>query len=372
MAAGDDVSQTTDIASGPGFSAGFERVGNVLVTAFRRHRFIHALALATLGLGILVGMLTGNTPDVGIVGEYGFYIACAFWIGSTAGATLYVIWLAGVARDPAPLRTFVRGILRSFSNAERWANGLNGIAAFVVFAAGFSVLKGSITYFEPFSWDRWLADTGQWLHFGKHPYEWLIWLVESPLAVCILNFLYNLWFVVVLGTTFSVCITKRDTRLRHTYLLSFMLLWLIGGFVIAMCFSSAGPCYYARLDLGDRYQPLMDALARANQLYPISALSTQDMLWSGYKGLRNGNLGISAFPSLHVGTAVLVALYATARSKIAGALAWAFALAITIGSVVLGWHYGLDAYGGGLVATLAWYAVRSIVHRLTPWATEHR
>lgn len=370
--AGAGVSQTTDIVSGPRASAGFQSFANALAASVRRHRFIHALALATLVLGILVGMLTGNQPDVGIVGEYGFYIACALWIGGSAGATLYVVWLAAFARDPAPLRTFFRGILRSFSNAERWANGLNGIFAFVVFAAGFSVLKGAITYFAPFSWDRWLADTGQWLHFGRHPYELLDWLVESPLAIAIVNFLYNLWFVVVLGTTFSVCITERDTRLRHTYLLSFMLLWLVGGFFIAMGFSSAGPCYYARLDLGDRYQPLMDALERANQLYSISALSTQDMLWSGYKGLRNGNLGISAFPSLHVGTAVLIAMYATARSRIVGVAAWAFALAIAIGSVALGWHYALDAYGGGLVAVAAWCAVRATVHRWTPRALAAR
>jgi membrane-associated phospholipid phosphatase len=277
-----------------------------------------------------------------------------------------------VARDAAPLRTFLRGVLGFFSNAERWANAINGMAAFIVFAAGFSVLKGAITYFAPFAWDQWLADAERQLHFGRHPYEWLGWFVGSPSAIGLIDFLYNFWFVVVLGTTFSVCITERDTRLRHTYLLSFMLLWLVGGFFVAMAFSSAGPCYYARLGLGDEYQALAAALTQASRSHSVSALATQDMLWSGYKGLRNGNLGISAFPSLHVGSAVLVALYATARSRAAGVLAWMFALAIAIASVVLGWHYALDAYGGAAIAVLAWYAVGSAVGRLTPRALADR
>lgn len=366
------MSQTTNIASATGFHAGLHSFGQSFATAFRCHRVIHALAAITLALGVLVGALTGNEPDIGIVGEFGFYIACALWIGGSTAAILYVLWLAAIARDPAPLRTFLGGIAGFFSNAERWANGINGIAAFVVFAAGFSVLKGAITYFAPFSWDPWLALTDQWLHFGRHPQDWLGWIVASPAALYAANFVYNFWFVVLLGTTFTVCITERDTRLRHTYLLSFMLLWLVGGFFVAIAFSSAGPCYYARLGLGDQYQPLMDALARANTSYPLAALDTQDMLWSGYKGLRNGSLGISAFPSLHVGTAVLVALYATARSRFAGILAWTFVLAVAVSSVVLGWHYGLDAYGGAAVAMAAWFAVKSSATRMIPKALVDR
>jgi membrane-associated phospholipid phosphatase len=49
-----------------------------------------------------------------------------------------------------------------------------------------------------------------------------------------------------------------------------------------------------------------------------------------------------------------------------------FALAIAIGSVVLGWHYALDAYGGAAIAVLAWYAVGSAVGRLTPQALADR
>ncbi|WP_315928094.1 phosphatase PAP2 family protein [Mesorhizobium sp. SP-1A] len=343
-------------------------VGLAFKSAAWRHRYIHALAFGTLALAAGVGALTGNRPDIGIVGEFGFYITSAFWIGGCAAAVIYLLWLGLVERARSPLRHFARRIGEFFMNAERWANAVNGIGAFVAFAAGFSVLKGAITYFAPFSWDATLADWGLALHFGRAPYEWLWWFIERPAAVYALNIVYNLWFIVLLGTTFAASITVKDTKLRHQYLLSLLSLWLIGGFFVAMLFSSAGPCYFQRLNLGDRYQPLMEALAHANQSYPIWALSTQDMLWSGYKGLRNGNLGISAFPSLHVGTSVLIAIYASRRSWLVGVMAWLFAATITVGSVVLGWHYGLDAYGGGLIAVAIWAGVGRILNRATPSA----
>lgn len=67
----------------------------------------------------------------------------------------------------------------------------------------------------------------------------------------------------------------------------------------------------------------------------------QDIVWSGYIGATPGSLGISAFPSMHVAMAVLFALYATRRSRLAGLLMWAFAAIIMVGSVVLGWHYAV-------------------------------
>ena len=129
-----------------------------------------------------------------------------------------------------------------------------------------------------------------------------------------LNIAYNFWFIVLIATIFTACITRKDTRLRHQFLMSFMLAWILGGFFLAMGLSSAGPCYYERLGFGSDFHPLMQALAAADRVYPIWALRTQNLLWSGYIGETSGSIGISAFPSLHVAMAVLFALYATRRS----------------------------------------------------------
>jgi membrane-associated phospholipid phosphatase len=164
-----------------------------------------------------------------------------------------------------------------------------------------------------------------------------------------------MWFFVMISTIVIVAAAREDTPLRQQYLMSYMAIWLIAGFFIATTFSSAGPCFFEDLGLGYRYKPLMDALERSSEVWPIWALKTQDMLWEGYKHQRAGSLGISAFPSLHVANAVLFALYYSERWKIVGIFMWIFAALIMVGSVVLGWHYAVDGYAS---VALTW----SILH----------
>jgi hypothetical protein len=346
-----------------GDDRGFRRV---MAAAVWRHRYVHGLALALFALAIIVGRHTGNMPDTGVVLDYGFYLIAALWAGCCGFAIVRLVWLAAVERERAPLAAMVRSFRRFFANRERIANGLNGIAAFTVFATAFSVLKGAIAILSPFSWDKDLSSLDRTLHFGRLPHEWLWCIVQTPLAVRLFNLAYNFWFVILIASMFTVAITRRDTRLRHQYMLSLMLVWAIGGFFIAMGLSSAGPCYFSRLGLGGDYQPLMDALGAADRIYPIWAFSTQEMLWNGYSGATSGSIGISAFPSLHVATAVLFALYASRRSRIAGALLWVFAAVIMIGSVVLAWHYAVDGYAGALISLAIWELTGLWLERFSP------
>ena len=86
----------------------------------------------------------------------------------------------------------------------------------------------------------------------------------------------------------------------------------------------------------------------------IWALPVQDLLWEGFIGTRPGSTGISAFPSMHVATTVLIALYASSLCRWLGYLGWVFAAIIMVGSVVLAWHYAVDGYAGGLIALAIW------------------
>ena len=325
--------------------------------AFRRHVIHYALAVSTLALGFCVGLRTGNLPDFGILRDYGFYLLVALWIGGSGFALALLVKFALFDRNPSPLGAFFAAFHDFFRDRARIANGLNGVAAMIIFMSGFSVLKGSIGILRPFTWDRTLADLDSWLHFGRLPHDWLWPILNSPAAVQAINFAYNFWFFILVALVFVATIARRDTLLRHQFLLSFMLIWLVGGFFVALGFSSAGPCYFLRLGLGGEYRELMEALALVDRTHSVWALSTQDVLWDGYTGATPGSIGISAFPSLHVATAVLFALYATRRSAIAGILLWAFAGVILLGSVVLGWHYAVDGYAGILLAILTWKAV---------------
>ncbi len=79
------------------------------------------------------------------------------------------------------------------------------------------------------------------------------------------------------------------------------------------------------------------------------------MLWDGAAQHPAAPFrGISAMPSVHVAMAVLLALIGWARHPLAGTALTAYAVVILIGSVVLGWHYAIDGYVGGLMAFAIW------------------
>ena len=80
--------------------------------------------------------------------------------------------------------------------------------------------------------------------------------------------------------------------------------------------------------------------------------------------MTDGRLaGISAMPSMHVATSVLIAFYAATHARWAGWFCWIFAALIMIGSVHLGWHYAVDGYFGAAIAWMAWTIARKISSR---------
>jgi hypothetical protein len=343
----------TKSASRAGAAHAMAVLGAIGAAAWR-HRFMHAAALATFVLALFVGARTGNHPDIGVIASFAFELMTVLWLAG-AVAALYRLYVLGARlREPSPTKALLRSLGAWLSDRDRIANSANGLAAILVFAAGFGILKGAIAVIAPFHWDEAFAAWDRALHFGRDPYLWLWWLVDSPVAVWLINVSYNFWFVVLTGSMLYAAIARRDTRLRHQFLISLILVWILAGFFVAVAFSSAGPCYYERLGLGTGFRPLMDALAAANERFAIWALPTQDILWSGYTGASTGSVGISAFPSVHVATAVLIAIYATRLSAAAGTVLWAFAGLIMVGSVVLGWHYAIDGYAGAILTIAIW------------------
>ncbi|WP_352599348.1 phosphatase PAP2 family protein [Mesorhizobium sp. M0488] len=85
--------------------------------------------------------------------------------------------------------------------------------------------------------------------------------------------------------------------------------------------------------------------------------------WSIAKS--SGTMGISAFPSIHVASSVLFALYATRLSPRLGVAMWIFAAIIMLGSVVLGWHYAPDGYAGILISVAIWKITGVVLSRTT-------
>ena len=104
----------------------------------------------------------------------------------------------------------------------------------------------------------------------------------------------------------------------------------------------------------------MSYLAGVNAIYPIWAVGTQDMLWESYVSSQGTISGISAMPSMHVGTSVI--FFLCARASGIRWLTWftgIFAVMVMLGSVLLAWHYAVDGYfAWGLTLVLWWAAGR--------------
>jgi hypothetical protein len=265
-------------------------------------------------------------------------------------------------RPGSPIRKMLTDIGGGLSNPKQI---LGGILAFLIVSAtiaAFSHWKGIITDVHPFRWDLAFAEFDRVLHFGKDPYLWLLPLTGYPLVTTFLNAAYHAWLLVVYFVVFTACFMDRDPARRMTFLLSFIMVFILGGNILATVFSSAGPVYFERLGYGDDFVPLMAMLAEFDNVHPVAALNVQEMLWQGYL-TGEGIKGISAMPSMHNASAFLLAFYGYAYARWAGNLLMAFALVILVGSIHLGWHYAVDAYAGFLVAAGCWFGARWLVRK---------
>lgn len=328
-----------------------------------RDRVLYAVALLALAIGFALKPITDTRPDYAIVAELGAPVMLLVVLLGSAFVIWRLSWLAFVARSKAPTRDLVAWIAAFFSSGGVAINAVHTFAIFICFAAGFAVMKGAVAVIVPFHWDAALAELDRIMHFGRYPHEWLMPLFGSALALKAINIVYNLWFFVLVASIIVAAAGGRNQPLRHQYLMSFMLVWMIGGFFMAAGYSSAGPCYYERIGLGTLYAPLMDHLHAASAEHLLWALDTQDKLWAGFVGDRPGTAGISAFPSMHVATATLFVL---AARRISRALYWFTVvnwLAIMIGSVVLAWHYAVDGYAGALIAVALWRVAGTYAQR---------
>jgi hypothetical protein len=265
------------------------------------------------------------------------------------GPVLPALWQKIHSRDFAPTRV---------------ANAVHSTICMTAFMTGFTAIKDLIPVANPFSWDATFIELDRVLHFGTQPFEWLAPLLNVPIITYLININYNIWFFVMIGFCFWHGFAHKENRLRQHYFVAFMLTWFLGTGVFGTLFSSVGPGLYGRFYAGavDPFQPLMAWLQHTSQFYEVYSMNTMDQLWESYvqgKGLISG---ISAMPSMHVGSSVIFVLCAIATGK--RWLIWAtslFCFAIFIGSIHLAWHYAADGYLGAAIALVSWWIAGKIV-----------
>jgi hypothetical protein len=307
------------------------RARNLAASVLRENRFVLTLALAYVVFG-------------GIVLRY----VHQQWPLRFATAPFTVIWLAGTALWLLAAYLASPNRLRACLRAERVAGALLVALVAVPVQITFQSLKQAIGAVIGFRLDPPLDRLDHLIHGGP-AFRWFGGLIANAAAIRTLDTLYMLWFVeIVVVVVWASWTPHRAARQRA--LVAMLLLWIVAGTIGAALTASAGPCYVATPDYEQLLRRL-DAYAP-----PLWARINQRGIWKLYQDQAWGSLaGVSAMPSMHVAFATLAACIAWTRGRSLGVVAATYAVAIQVGSVALGWHYGIDGYAGALSGLGCWY-----------------
>jgi len=291
-------------------------------------------------------------------------------LGIALGALHRLIVLMRAGSKERPLAEIARWLSAQLFAEDRPGNVFHALVAVTPLTVSFVALKDEIPKINPFSWDQTFMHWDRVLGFGVLPWQILQPLLGHPIITAALNAVYDSWFVLMFGVLFWMAFSAHREKLRMQFLLAFAFEWFLGGNVLAAVFSSAGPCFYGHLIAGpDPYAAQMQYLHQANLVWPVWSVQIQDVLWQSYATGSGVVAGISAMPSMHVTSSVMMALLGWRIGKWTGMGFTLFAGLIVIGSVHLGWHYAVDSIAGILLALIFWYAAGAIARFTAPPAT---
>ena len=234
------------------------------------------------------------------------------------------------------------------------------VLAIALFMPAFSAVKSSIPLFNPYSWDQTFIDLDIAIH-GTDPWQILQPLLGRPWITSLLSRIYHLWFLLIyLGPVLATFLVT-DRRLRFRFFASFLLTWSIVGVVLAIAFSSVGPCFVGPIEGNGHFDEQMHYLQAANEQHPVAVLEIQRLLLDWHNSGQHGlGRGITAMPSMHVALAFLYVLLTIKISKPLAWLSFAFFILIMISSVHLAYHYAVDGYLSILVTWLIWISTKPL------------
>jgi hypothetical protein len=264
-------------------------------------------------------------------------------------------------RPSSPLRLCARWAADRLTFEDRPGNILHSVLAIAPLMISFNAMKEVIPQIHPFSWDRTFMQWDRFIGFGHLPWQILQPVLGYFPVTAAMNSAYDLWFGLMFGSVFWIAFASRGSLVRTQYLLAFAISWFFAGNILATLFSSAGPCFYGLLKLGtDPYASQMTYLHAASQHWPIGSVWLQDMLWSTYTTGYGVIGGISAFPSMHVEIAALVALLGWRVNRGLGMALAGYVAVVFVASICLGWHYAVDGIAGILLAVGIWFLAGAI------------
>ena len=258
-----------------------------------------------------------------------------------------------------PQRPYRRLTEATLENRERIIIAVLGSVLLAVGSAAFGSLKAGIPQVVPFWFDLPESRVEDWL-FGGHPA-----VLIDPRVPWILPFLDRVYATFVGVHLFAVLgvLASKPSAEKSRAIVALGLGWLLIGVVSAYLCSSVGPIFYDRTYGGHKYAELVEVL---RQYAPITTF-TANALWA----LEQQHVpvianGISAFPSMHVSLTCWLALVLK-KTRFAP-LGWAYLGLIWVGSILLGWHWGLGGIAGGLAMIGLWKLAPKLLYVQQPVA----
>lgn len=334
-----------------------------IIRTFPEHRPLYLSAIGSFAASCALLTWYGRPITLG-AGIFFLKLVCELTLLAVvifASRDLFVLWRSGAPTSPG--RLIFERMTNRFLSGDRPGNIFHTLITLTPMMVAFTLVKNNIAIIHPFLWDKTFAHWDVLLGGGLAPWEILQPILGHPAITVILNFNYHLWFFVMFGVLIWQAFSARSDFLRMQFLLAFCFAWFFVGSVLALVFSSAGPCFYDRLFPG---HPLFAVqMAYLNSIGPdwIWSLAVQNDLWNSYI-TGNGEIsGISAMPSMHVTVATLLMLFGWRKSNALGITFSVFTGMILLGSVHLAWHYAVDGFAGVALALLCWQAAGWIVRR---------
>lgn len=314
---------------------------------------------------VLAGLIFLNA--IGAADRLAFSIYFGSWISLNGFVLPTMAVLADAIFIIHRFNSRRRLVVKRVFSIERLAYSLSGLCllmALMIFQGNFTSVKNGMSVWQGgFRYDVVQANIDAFLHFGTDPWRWLYAVAESDRVRAVIEWNYNVfWFLLNFGALFFVATSPMVASVRTRYLACFMAVWIVVGNILAALFLSAGPAFYGAVT-GDtaRFGEQLAFLARG-AASSNSAAFYQQYLWSLYEAKQTGfATGISAFPSVHVGLAMLNALFVREYSRRLGAVALLYVAFVAVSSVYLAWHYAIDGYVAAIVVLAIYVVARKLI-----------
>lgn len=209
---------------------------------------------------------------------------------------------------------------------------------------------------QPRLYDHVFLGPEAWL-LGSSMTRWMS-LPDDPAITFLVDFAYLLFFTWIALTIVILFVGEGERAARR--FVGALALSTVVSTTVLVALPTLGPAF---LDPGS-VAPIAEAMLRTDHFQAVSRAFRADVIANPTSFALVPFLGVSAFPSMHVGHTFLALVFLWPRHRAAFALFVLPVLGAWIGTVYLGWHYVLDGVAGIGIALGA----RGIIARWLPYA----